>query len=165
MDNGTLIGKVTIREMLAMRWFRFQAAVGLVLAVVSTPIAFWAADNEWPYTFDAANSFIDPANVEAGGTITVNWKVEKNRECPGAAQRVLFNPETKLIVASYDPNLTTPGASYDPATGMLKRPVALPKHLPSGVIGYRAYVWYQCNPLQRFLPLRTVTPDLFFVVK
>lgn len=167
MDNGygTLIGKVTVRELLAMKWFRVQAAIGILLTLIAIPVAYWAADNEWPYTFDVSNSYIEPPSVEAGRVITVHWKAEKNRECQGAAQRVLFDPDSKLIVATYDPNLTAPQSSYDENSKTLRRAVQLPERLPKGVIGYRAYVWYQCNPLQRFLPLRTVTPDLFFVVK
>ena len=80
---------------------------------------------------------------------------------PGIAQRVLFDPKTKIILANYDP---TPAATSESVRdGYLNRTFALPRALPSGQIAYRADVCYGCNLLQQFVrPLCVPTPNLIF---
>ncbi|HEX2558401.1 MAG TPA: hypothetical protein VHK86_08790, partial [Nitrososphaera sp.] len=128
-------------------------------------IAFMAADNQPPYEYDAENSFIIPSVADDGDQIRVMWKITKvNRICPGSNRRVLFDPKTGAHIATYDP---TPAAFSDSLRdGYLNRAFQLPRQLPSGPIGYRATVCYECNPFQKFLkPLCVTTPDLFFTIR
>lgn len=128
-------------------------------------VSFMAADNQPPYEYDAEKSYIVPSKAHDGDQITVMWKLAKiNRICPGSNRRILFDPRTRVILASYDP---TPAAvSESIHEGYLNRTFLLPRGaLPEGPIGYRANVCYECNPFQRFIkPLCVATPELFFSV-
>ena len=141
----------------------------LTLSLIASSIlgwlAFMAADNLPPYEYDAENSFIIPSIADDGDQIRVMLKIKKvNRICPGSNRRVLFDPVTKVHIATYDP---TPAAiSNSIIDGYLNRTFLLPKSLPSGPIGYRATVCYECNLLQKFFkPLCVITPDLFFAIR
>jgi hypothetical protein len=144
---------------LELRW---QIVIGLWLATIFGGGAFMFADNTPPYEYDAEQSYIVPSTAHDGEQITVMWKLKKiNRICPGSNHRVLFDPKTRVILASYDP---TPAAvSESIIDGYLNRTFLLPRGaLPEGAIGYRANVCYVCNPLQRLFPLCVTTPELFF---
>lgn len=129
-------------------------------------IGFMAADNQPPYEYDVAQSYVVPSVANDGDQITVKWKLLKiNRICPGSNRRVLFDKTTGVVLASYDP---TPAAvSSSIADGYLNRTFLLPRGaLPSGEIGYRATVCYECNLLQKFVrPLCVTTPDLTFRIR
>lgn len=127
--------------------------------------AFMAADNQPPYEYDLTASYIVPSVADEGSQITVKWKLAKiNRVCPGSNQRTLFDPKTRVILASYDP---TPAAIADSIkVGYLNRTFLLPSSLPSGEIGYRAKVCYECNLFQKFIrPLCVTTPELTFRIR
>ena len=137
---------------------------GITIASGLGWLAFMMADNEPPYEYDAERSFIVPSKAHDGEQVTVMWKLKTvNRICPGSNRRVLFDPTTRVILASYDP---TPAAvSESIKDGYLNRTFLLPRALPAGLIGYRANVCYECNPFQRFIkPLCVATPELFFSV-
>lgn len=144
---------------------RWQLTIGLVVSSLVGWVAFMAADNTPPYEYDAERSHIVPSKANDGDQITVMWKIKKvNRVCPGANKRVLFDPQTKVILAAYDP---TPAAVSDSLRdGYLNRTFLLPRSvLPPGVIGYRATICYECNPFQKIVrPLCVTTPELFFEV-
>lgn len=144
---------------------RWQLAIGLVMSSLLGWVVFMAADNTAPYEYDAENSYIVPSKVSDGDHITVMWRIKKvNRFCPGATNRVLFDPQTKVILTSYD---TTPAAlSESLKDGYLNRTFQLPRSLlPPGRIGYRAKVCYECNLFQKLAkPLCVTTPELFFDV-
>jgi len=124
-----------------------------------------AADNQPPYEYDAANSYIVPSIANDGDQLTVRWKIKVNRICPGSNSRVLFDRQTGVVLASYDPTPAAVSASIK--DGYLNRTFLLPRGaLPSGEIGYRATVCYQCNLLQKFVkPLCVTTPELTFRVR
>jgi hypothetical protein len=144
---------------------RWQLAIGLVMSTLLGWVVFMAADNTHPYEYDVENSFIVPSKAADGDQITVMWKIKKiNRTCLGANTRVLFDPKTKVILASYDP---TPAAlSESIQHGYLNRTFQLPRSvLPPGRIGYRATVCYECNLFQKLAkPLCVKTPELFFEI-
>lgn len=144
---------------------KFPWIIGGVFAVLFGWVAFMAADNQPPYEYDAANSYVVPSPANDGEQITVKWKLSKvNRVCPGSNRRMLFDPKTKVLLATYDP---TPAAfSASLVDGYLNRTFLLPRGaLPSGEIGYRATVHYECNLFQKYVrPLVVTTPDLIFVL-
>jgi hypothetical protein len=148
------------------RELKWQCAIGMILAGMFAWVAFMMADNEPPYEYDAEQSYIVPSKAHDGDQITVKWKLAKvNRICPGSNRRVLFDPKTHVILASYDP---TPAAVSDSIEdGYLNRTFLLPRGvLPSGKIGYRANVCYECNIFQKIIkPLCIATPNLFFQVE
>ena len=143
---------------------RFWIA-GVGIACVTGWLAFMAADNQPPYEYDAANSYIVPSIANDGDQLTVRWKIKVNRICPGSNSRVLFDRQTGVVLASYDPTPAAVSASIK--DGYLNRTFLLPRGaLPSGEIGYRATVCYQCNLLQKFVkPLCVTTPELTFRVR
>jgi len=145
---------------LELRW---QIVIGLWLASIFGAGAFMLSDNVQPYEYDAEHSYIVPSTAHDGEQITVMWKLKKiNRICPGSNHRVLFDPKTHVILASYDPTQAAVAESIK--DGYLNRTFLLPREvLPRGQnIGYRATVCYICNPLQRIFPLCVTTPELFF---
>lgn len=147
------------------RELKWQVIIGTILSGLFAWVAFMVADNEPPYEYDVGKSYIVPSVAHDGDQITVIWKLNKiNRVCPGSNRRILFDPKTHVILASYDP---TPAAVSESITdGHLNRTFLLPRGaLPSGPIGYRANVCYECNLFQRFIkPLCIATPELFFSV-
>lgn len=145
--------------------FYIRIAVAVAFAFLAGSVAFMAFDNAPPYEYDEANSYVVPSPANDGDQITVKWKLMKvNRICPGSAQRVLFDPKTKIVLANYD---KTPAATSDSVKdGYLNRTFALPRGLPSGPIAYRANVCYGCNLFQEFIkPLCVATPNLIFSVR
>ncbi len=141
--------------------------IGSIFAILFGWVAFMAADNQAPYGYDAANSYIIPAVADDDGDqITVMWKLLRvNRACPGASQRMLFDKKTGVILATYD---AAPAAlTSSVKDGYLNRTFLLPRGaLPSGEIGYRATVCYECNHFQKFVrPLCVTTPDLTFRIR
>jgi hypothetical protein len=88
--------------------FRRQIFFGVVLAAGFGWLAFMVADTAPPYEYDVERSYIVPSKAHDGDQITVMWKLAKiNRICPGSNRRILFDPRTRVILASYDP---TPAA-------------------------------------------------------
>lgn len=138
---------------------------GLNVACLFGWVAFMAADNLPPYEYDGANSYVIPSPARDGDQITVKWKLLKvNRVCPGSNRRILFDPRTKVILATYDPSPAAVSSSM--VDGYLNRTFLLPRGaLPSGEIGYRATVYYECNLFQKYIrPLVVTTPDIIFVL-
>lgn len=144
---------------------RWQLAIGFVMSSLLAWVVFMAADNTPPYEYDAEKSYIVPSKASDGDQITVMWKIKKTqRLCPGANNRVLFDPQTKVILASYD---TTPASLTDSLKhGYLNRTFQLPRSvLPPGRVGYRATICYECNLFQKLAkPLCVTTPELFFEI-
>ncbi|HJS08960.1 hypothetical protein GGQ85_003550 [Nitrobacter vulgaris] len=142
-----------------------RKAIAILIAFLAGSVVFMAFDTTPPYEYDENASFVVPSPANDGDQVTVKWRLKKvNRECPGIAQRVLFDPKTKIILANYDP---IPAATSESVRdGYLNRTFALPRGLPSGPIAYRAEVCYGCNPLQQFVkPLCVPTPNLIFAVR
>jgi hypothetical protein len=141
-------------------------ALGVVVSSLFGWVAYMAADIQPPYVYDAAGSYIVPAIADDGDQITVKWKLKQvNRICPGSNRRYLFEKKTGIILASYDPMPAAADAAIK--DGYLNRTFLLPRGLlPSGEIGYRATVCYECNPLQKFVkPLCLTTPDISFWIR
>ena len=134
-----------------------RIAFAIMIAFLAGSIVFMAFDTTPPLRYDESASFVVPSPANDGDQVTVKWRLKKvNRECPGIAQRVLFDPKTKIILANYDP---TPAATSESE-------FALQRALPSGQIAYRADVCYGCNLLQQFVrPLCVPTPNLTFTVR
>lgn len=143
---------------------RFCLFLSVIASSLLGWIAFMAADNQPPYEYDVENSYIIPYYAKDGSQITVRWRLKNvNRICPGSNRRVLFDPITKVVIATYDP---TPAALSDSVKdGYLNRTFLLPQSLPEGRTGYRATVCYECNPFQKYVrALCITTPDIFFNV-
>jgi hypothetical protein len=146
--------------------WRVTTFMSVLVGVVSGWIAFMAFDNTPPYEYDASQSTIIPEVVQGDSPqIAVDWKLRRiNRICPGTISRQLFDPKTGVILVTYD---AVPAAlSSNIKDHRLTRTFALPMAaLPSGRIGYRAIMRYQCNFFQQFYPLEIVTPNLYFYVR
>jgi hypothetical protein len=144
----------------------FLAACAMLLGSLLGWLSFMIADNVPPYEYDVANSHVIPSPAGDGEQITIMWKLSKvNRVCPGVVHRILYDPKTRVVLASYDP---TPAAiSSSIKDGYLNRTFLLPRGaLPSGMIGYKANVCYECNLYQKVVrPLCVATPDLIFQLK
>lgn len=126
-------------------------------------IVFMAFDTTPPFEFDAAESKIIPHAVEGGVLVEVDWKISKfNRLCPGINIRILFDPKSGARITVYDPVPTVSILDIKANDNHLIRTFLVPMRISKGKVGYRAHQLYQCNWLQKFFPLETTTPDLFF---
>lgn len=164
MVNYTPVDRrVHLHELWSVRVFRLNFIGGVILMLLASPIAYMAFDTQPPYTYIVNESVVLPPTAKGGEQVTVMWKVIFHRSCPGSSQRILFDPTTKVILASYDPSPAATTSSLK--NGYLNRTFLLPKSMQPGWVGYRATISYQCNFLQRFWPLVTTTPDLFFKVE
>jgi hypothetical protein len=160
---------VELLEMLRVsRGFRVWTSIVFSLAVILSFIAFWAVDNTHPNLYDEERSYISPPIVSPGDQVRVVWalKTKPWRHCEGTIRRVLSDPETKAVLASYDVDKAAPPDLY--ASGWLIKSFAIPKTMPKGRTAYRADACYACNPLQRlFISMRICysTPTLYFTVE
>lgn len=143
--------------------FRILFAVSMLLAVVLLPVTYWLLDNQRPYTFDAAESYIIPTIANGNDQMIVAWKVRVHRQCEGAVRRELFDPRTQVVLAVYDPQPAHRNSML--GEGYFNKTFLLPRMIQPGRVGYRARLEYYCNPLQRIWPIRYVTPELFFTVR
>lgn len=160
---------MTLLELFKIPALRILLGISLLVSAVSATAAFMLADTEAPYIYHADKSFILPEFAEGGDQMTVYWRVTINRRCEGFTQRVLFDPRTGVILATYD------AAPMVPKTNIVSeiagdgpysvRTFLLPQVIQKGKIGYRSAVCYSCNPLRRLIPVCTFTPDLFFEVR
>lgn len=134
---------------------------GILLMFVIGSLVFMWFDTIPPYEFDVSQSKIIPQVAESGMQIRVDWKVKVNRICPGINIRELFDPITKTRLTIYDPVPTASDAALE-GDDHLIRTFLLPRRISKGTVGYRAHLFYQCNWLQGFFPLKIDTPELFF---
>lgn len=149
--------------------FQILMCISILVATIAAALAFMLADTEPPYEYHVNKSFILPEYAGGGEQMTVYWRVTVNRKCDGFTQRVLFDPRTGVIIATYD------AAPMVPKTNIVRevdgdgpysvRTFLLPQVIQKGKIGYRSAVCYSCNPLRRLIPVCTFTPDLFFEVR
>lgn len=148
----------------AFAQFKLATCIGILLGCLFGWIAFMASDNLPPYVYDVERSKIIPDPALPGDQVIVMWKIKEiNRTCPGVVRRMLFDPETRVMIATYDPS---PSSLAEGAKDQyLNISFALPKRMPVGKIGYRAQVWYHCNLYQEYIrPLVINTPELFFEI-
>lgn len=136
-------------------WLLGMAALGAWLSVMRL-------DNEPPYSYDPAQSFVVPDPASQGSMVTVDWALTKvRRECPGSVQRMFRNLDTGQLITTLD---TTPmSRSIQMGDKRLPRSFELPPDLPPNV-GYSAEVCAQCNMLQQFFPICFKTPEITFHV-
>jgi hypothetical protein len=159
---------VTDRDTAQFLWhsrsFRFLFALAVTAMVVLSVTTYMLFDNTPPYVFIPEESRIVPSQASGGDFVTVKWKVHVNRACKGNLRRILFDPKTKVFLATYD-NEAVAVAVGQLQNGYLNKTFLLPRVIQKGPIGYRAELHYRCNVLQNFFPLNITTPDLFFEIK
>jgi hypothetical protein len=153
----------------AQRLFRVHVMLMCIATFIACSIMYGLLDNTPPYKYDVANSYVVPMNARKSDQVIVKWKLAAppSRPCSGSNRRELFDAETNVILASYDAAPAAMIASI--RDGYLNRTFRLPAEMPVGrKIGYRAYVRYNCNWVQRMFPdvfgFDTVTPTLYFTV-
>lgn len=149
--------------------FRLNVLMSIFVTINLCVFIYAIFDRIPPYKYDVQNSVIIPDPASQADTLLVKWKLLEppKRLCPGATRRELFDPATKIVLVTYDATSTALASSI--RDGYLNVTFALPKGLPSGRIGYRATVRYQCNWLQRLFPdafaFNVTTPPLFFIMQ
>lgn len=119
------------------------------------------ADNQPPYTYYPDESYVKPSTTYPGHQVEVYWKLKVNRVCRGTAVRIIVDERTGARF-SYDPTAAT--ATIKLGDDHLRRTFLLPDGISPGKKMYRAEGEYVCNILQRFFPLKVVTPELQFEV-
>ena len=141
---------------------KFYWIIGSFIAALLAALAYMAADNQHPYTYNVEKSYVKPNPAAAGRQITVHWEFVTHRTCPGAIVRTIVDARTGAKV-SYDPT---------PALGTVRmgdismeRTFFLPEEMLPGPKLYRSNAEYICNPLHRIWPLKVQTPDIAFEVK
>jgi hypothetical protein len=153
-----------LANLFASPTFKVLFFISMVLAVLLMPVTYWALDNQRPYIFDGAESYILPNPATGNDQMIVAWKVKVHRQCEGLIRRELFDPRTQVVLSLYDAQPThihtlPLGDQY------YNRTFLLPKMIQTGRIGYRSKLEYYCNPLQRIWPIQYTSPELFFEVK
>lgn len=149
--------------------FRFFILLIVAGTAVLCAVMYAIFDTVPPYKYDVANSYIVPSPAMKNDQMLTKWKLINNpsRYCQGANRRELFDPLTNVIIAQYDVGKAARSSSIE--HGYVNISFTLPRNIPTGKIGYRARIKYQCNWLQRLFPdafaFDTVTPDLFFYVE
>jgi hypothetical protein len=130
--------------------------IASALLLVGLPM-FWALDNSPPYSYDAGEVVPDPA--PDGAQVSVHWRLEIHRICPGIIQRQIVDARDEIH--NYDPVLA---ASPEDVSPEFWATFKLPLGLPAGPARYRVHASYSCNPLQRWWPLHVTTPEIRFTL-
>jgi hypothetical protein len=133
----------------------------LVSALIIAPVSYMMADNQVPYEYDYATSYMFPARPHLDRQVTMHWVIRRvNRICPGHIVRIITDESGARV--TYDP---TP-AAMDIHLGdkYMDRTFFLPPNLKPGPHFYKNVGYYACNPLQRFWPLVVETRAVPFEV-
>lgn len=134
----------------------------LVSSFLIAPAAYMLSDNQPPYEYDAANSYIIPTTTPAGRQMSVHWAFTRvNRVCPGTLTRFVVDEATGYRF-SYDP--VPVALASEIGDNVLNRTFFLPPGLVPGWKTYYSEMHFACNPLQRIYPLVVRTPRLRFEV-
>jgi len=165
MGNLQIIA-ADVRELWGFKSFRARVFFAIIPTAIAFVFGLLATDRVRPYDYIPEGSFIVPTSGKGGDQVTVHWHVRQNRTkpCPGIVERLLIDPSTDVVLATYDPVLATP---MPPVKGYLNVTFAMPRNMQAGVVGYRAKMTYTCNWLQAVFPTMAIkysTPTLLFTV-
>jgi hypothetical protein len=146
----------------ALAWLKDEWFAILFSAVIVLPNAFWWFDNSPPT--DLISATISTPTVEAGGTIVIDYKVNRFRACSGDIQRVITDSQgVTHLIAPY--SFLRSDIKPDQGVGITNRIAApVPVGAASGKATYHAEIDYYCNPQQRVLgtPIKVTTPEIDF---
>lgn len=157
-----------LQDLWSVKSFRVSIFFAIAHTIAAMLVGYLAMDSTHPYEFLAERSYIVPPESRGGDQIIVNWSVVHNRTCPGTVERQLMDPETGVVLATYD---IAPAAFNGEVVGpgRLSKTFTLPKSIQPGWIGYQAKLAYTCNWVQDMFPdrlaIRYTTPRLLFKVE
>jgi hypothetical protein len=156
-----------LRELWGVKSFRARIFFAIVPTVMAMAFGALATDRTRPYDFILSESYIHPASGKGGTQVVVNWKVHSNRShvCPGTIERVIIDPETGVVLATYTPTMAN---SQMPLDGWIRNTFLMPHNMKPGVVGYRSKLAYTCNWFQALFPSFAIhyeSPTLLFTIE
>lgn len=143
-----------------LAWQATGVCIGALAVVGSFSLARMIADREPPIVYYEARAL--DREVEQGGTITVEFTVERNRRCPIDVRRILTDAEGERH--------TIPTVTVGPASPLgidvYERRVTVPPKVATGPAEYDVRLRYACNPIQEALgwPIEVEAPTIYFDV-
>lgn len=142
---------------------RRDIIIGFIVVAVFSPIFWWTfLDRDVPYDF--VEGVVKPQEAQIGSPVTITWRVNVHRVCPGVVYRQIVDSAGKIH--NYDPiyamrreQLTTTQHNVS-----FSRTFILPVDARPGPATYRAYYCYRCNPIQDMWPICGYTQDVPFTM-
>lgn len=98
--------------------------------------------------------------VEAGGTLVINFVIDRQRECQSTAERTLFDSQGNMIRFPITSSISFSGLGIQ----AYQRALTIPDSMPPGPSRYRTVVAFRCNPLHLLWPIVMVVADFEFTV-
>lgn len=129
-----------------------MALYGLIL------IGQWAFDRAPPRII--FNGDISPLVATPGTVMSVQWEVQKRRDCDGTVTRYLSGMCGEHLIKRTDPtNIKSFEQHYT-----LVIPFTLPQTTTPGPCQYNTHLKFQCNPLHYLFPIELELKPLEFKV-
>lgn len=154
-----------IKELWTEKSFRARIFLSVLPTSIALVVGHYAIDRQRPYDFHVEHSYVEPPRGFEGQEMTINWRITRHRTCPGTVERRLVDPNTGVIIASYEP---TEANQHTIEDGWIRNKFRVPRDIPGGNIAYQSLLTYRCNWLQELLPalaIRYTTPRIIFYVE
>lgn len=139
---------------------------GAVTILFVAPVLWMAMDRQPPYTGHVGR--LIPPDPRPGDPVSVEWKLTIHRVCDGWVQREVIDSQGVICVYERQPAIRRDqlfGQQKGSEADRLNRQFRICERAATGPARYRAITCYECNPLQRWWPVCTRTPDINFTIR
>lgn len=136
----------------------FWEGVAVAVTVVAVSLCgYWSIIDRQP--IGASSSEVLTPVVSPGGEFTIKYHTRWNSTCrvtgyrfviDSAGQQYMVAPDTRFVSPADTPEFTIS--------------VPIPKAAQPGQAVYRATLFYECNPLQKWFPLERTIADRTFTI-
>lgn len=136
----------------------FWEGVAVAVTVVAVSLGgYWSIIDRQP--IGASRSEVLTPVVSPGGEFTIKYHTQWNSTCrvtgyrfviDSAGQQYMVAPDTRFVAPTDSPEFTIS--------------VPIPKAAQPGQAVYRATLFYECNPLQKWFPLERSIADRTFTI-
>lgn len=127
--------------------------------IVGGALLSWALDRRPPITILSA--VVEDAEIEQGGILVVDYRLEQHRRCLGDLQRWIVDSRNVIhFIEIYAPAPELAGIND------FRVSIPIPFGAALGPARYQATLRYRCNPLQRMvgMSIEVDTPPVTFTI-
>lgn len=124
------------------------------------PLTWWALDRD-PKIIGVEGKVIDTEHAVPGGTLTVEWHIQKFEVCEGVAQNILTDSAGRRHISSERSSRT----SLRVGALSARFDYDIPKTAAPGRAVLSTIMFQHCNPLQHYWSVQITVPDIVFQIK
>lgn len=148
--------KRTIKFFMPRSFWEFTAVMATV--VVVGLFGYWSIVDRQP--IGSSSSEILTPVVKAGGEFTIRYRTQWSSTCRVTGYRFIIDSVGQQYTVAPDTRFVGPQDSPE-----FTITVPIPRAAQPGPAVYRATLFYECNPLQKWFPLeRSITDRTFTIV-